>query len=218
MLSHLPELPYTLKTFVLLFGGILLIRVAGKRSISQLTVPEAVLIITTGKVLIQPLVGQNEWLALYGTTLLIIGIMLLSYIQLKVPLLRKWFYGVPTVLIADGKIKFNHLKKARMTTDELEMRLRLNNVGNVQDVKVAVLEASGMLTLTLNDRKKAATKEDLERVRNEIKHLTALVRNESGLAKEGQFEEIAYSEPPIDPLFKEAIQEDQKNRNLSIKG
>jgi uncharacterized membrane protein YcaP (DUF421 family) len=49
---HLPKLPYTLRAIVILATGVTLLRLVGKRSIAQLTIPESVFIIAIGTILI----------------------------------------------------------------------------------------------------------------------------------------------------------------------
>jgi hypothetical protein len=68
-LRELPSLPYPLKALLIVIIGITLLRLAGKRSLAEMTVAEAVMRIAIGTVLIQPLGLKNEWEAIYGGTL-----------------------------------------------------------------------------------------------------------------------------------------------------
>ena len=81
------------------------------RSLAETTVSEAVLGISIGAILIQPLAIRNEWQAIYAGTLLIIGIVLLAKIQVWLPKSRKFINGVPSVLVNGGKMKLKELKK-----------------------------------------------------------------------------------------------------------
>lgn len=147
-LDDLPTLPYIFKALLIFLAAIMLLRIAGKRSLAETTVSEAVLRISIGAVLIQPLALRNEWEAIYAGTLLIIGVVLLAKIQIWIPKSRKFINGVPSVLINDGQMKLEELKKARLTTDELQSSLRLKNIGNVEDVELAVLESNGKISTT----------------------------------------------------------------------
>ncbi|MGG0413683.1 YetF domain-containing protein [Peribacillus simplex] len=53
------------------------------------------------------------------------------------------------------------MKKARLTTDELEISLRLQNIGNIKGVELAILEPNGQISTTLKPEKVPATKEDI---------------------------------------------------------
>lgn len=194
-LEALPNLPYLLKALLIFGVAILLLRITGKRSLAETTVSEAVLRISIGAVLIQPLALKDEWEAIYAGTLLIIGIVLVAKIQIWLPKSRKFINGVPSVLVKDGKMKLEELKKARLTTDELQGSLRLKNIGNVDDVELAILESNGKISTTLKPNKAPATKEDIQ------KNLDILAEN--GIRPSSQNQ----SEAKTPPLFQEAYDE-----------
>ena len=124
----------------------------------------SVLRISIGAVLIQPLALRREWEAIYAGTLLIIGVVLLAKIQIWFPKSRKFINGVPSILIKDGKMKLEELKKARLSTDELEGALRLRKIGNVEDIELAILEPNGKISTVLKPNKTPATKEDIQKI------------------------------------------------------
>jgi len=175
--------------------AIILLRIAGKRSLAETTVSEAVLRISIGAVLIQPLAVKEEWQAVYAGTLLIIGIVLVAKIQIWFPKSRKFINGVPSILIKDGKMKLEELKKARLTTDEIQSALRQKNIWNVEDVELAILESNGKIATSLKPNKAPATKEDIQKI------LDLLAEN--GIRSSSQNQ----SEAKTPPLFKEAYDE-----------
>jgi len=201
-LDDLPTLPYIFKALLIFLAAIMLLRIAGKRSLAETTVSEAVLRISIGAVLIQPLALKNEWEAIYAGTLLIIGIVILAKIQIWIPKSRKFINGVPSVLINDGQMKLEELKKARLTTDELQGSLRLKNIGNVEDVELAILESNGKISTTLKPNKVPATKEDIQKI------LDILAQN--GIRPSSQNQ----SEAKTPPLFQEAYDEGKIVENL----
>ncbi len=139
-LGDISTLPYIFKALLIFCAAIILLRIAGKRSLAETTVSEAVLRISIGAVLIQPLALKKEWQAVYAGTLLIIGVVLLAKVQIWFPKSRKFINGVPSVLIKDGEMMLEELKKARLTTDELQGALRLKNIGSAEDVELAILK------------------------------------------------------------------------------
>ena len=188
-LNDIPSLPYPLKILLLLLAGIFLLRTAGKKSLSQMTVAEAVMRIAVGTIVIGPLTLKTEWEAIYGGALLVIGIVFLMKMQIWFPKLRELFLGVPSVLIKDGKLRLDELKKARLTTDEIEMALRQQHIGSIEDVELAILEPNGLLSTTLKPGKDPATKEDIQKILD--------------LLEEKKHE----SPPETPPLFKEVYDE-----------
>lgn len=210
MFNFLPHLPFTLKFALILISGVVLLRITGKRSIAQLTVPEAVFMIAIGTVLVQPIAQKSEWSAVYGGGLLAVGMIVISYLQIWLPWLRKWIYGVPSVLVENGQMNVNQLKRCQMTTDELEMRLRQLDVGNVSDVKKGVLEPSGNLSVVLSENKKTAEKADIERVLSELQQLKSQLSN-GAVINTNPAAITAYHQ---DTLFQEALNEDREDTNL----
>lgn len=194
-LEDLPSLPYLLKASLIFLAAIILLRIAGKRSLAETTVSEAVLRISIGAVLIQPLALRQEWEAIYAGTLLIIGIVLVAKIQIWFPKTRKYINGAPSVLIKDGKMMLEELRKARLTTDEIESALRQKQIGSTEDVELAILESNGKISTVLKQNKASATKEDIQKI------LELLAEN--GIRSSSQNQ----SEEKTPPLFKEAYDE-----------
>jgi uncharacterized membrane protein YcaP (DUF421 family) len=163
-LRELPSLPYPLKVLLIVVVGITLLRLAGKRSLAEMTVAEAVLRIAIGTVLIQPLGLKNEWEAIYGGALLIIGIVLITKMMQWIPKFRNLMVGVPSVIIKDGNMMMKEIKKAKLTTDEIEVGLRQNKVGDMKDVDLAILESSGKLSTIVKSDQAVATKKDIQTI------------------------------------------------------
>ena len=194
-LERLPDLPYLLKAGLIFCAAVILLRIAGKKSLAETTVSEAVLRISIGAVLIQPLAIKDEWQAIYAGTLLIICIFASKNTNIWIPKSRKFINGVPSVLANDGEMKLEELKKARLTTDELQSALRLKTIGNVEDVESALLESNGKISTILKPNKAPATKEDIQKI------LDLLAENGFAASSQNQ------SKAKTPPLFKEAYDE-----------
>ena len=127
--------------------------------------------------------------------LCLLFVFLLAKIQIWIPKSRKFINGVPSVLANDGEMKLEELKKARLTTDELQSALRLKTIGNVEDVELALLESNGKISTILKPNKAPATKEDIQKI------LDLLAEN--GIRSSSQNQ----SKAKTPPLFKEAYDE-----------
>ncbi|HEX6923555.1 MAG TPA: YetF domain-containing protein, partial [Bacillales bacterium] len=164
-----------------------------------------------------PVAEKSEWMAVYGGILLAAGMILVSYLQIWMPWLRKWLFGVPSVIIRNGQIDVEELKRSRMTQDQLEMRLRQLQVGNILDVKSAVLEPSGQMSIVLSENKKTAEKGDIQKVMDELQQLKMQMAGSNGVMPGASVSTsaniTAYSS---DTLFQEAEQEDQEDTNLKM--
>ena len=67
---------------------------------------------------------------------------------------REIICGKPSILIYRGKIDEKILRKERFTINELEERLRANNIFNIGDVEYAILETSGQITVVPKPEKR----------------------------------------------------------------
>ena len=86
--------------------------------------------------------------------------LVISMINIKSTKAREIICGKPSILIFRGKIDEKLLKKERFTINELEERLRDNNIFNIGDVEYAILETSGQITVMPKPNKRTTTPED----------------------------------------------------------
>ncbi|WP_414859354.1 YetF domain-containing protein [Paenibacillus haidiansis] len=153
----------TVLMYIMVFA---VMRIMGKREIGQLSIFDLVISIMVAEIAV--LVLEDSKRPLYDgivpmlTLLLIqIGIAVLS---LRYRKLRLWFDGKPSVIIRDGNIDQEEMKKQRYNMDDLLMQLRSQKVDSVGDVEFAVLETSGQLSVFPKE-KSGAPKGDAKEMR-----------------------------------------------------
>jgi uncharacterized membrane protein YcaP (DUF421 family) len=88
--------------------------------------------------------------------------LIIDYLSLEVKWIHDFVYGNQTVLIKDGKVMEENLKKIRYTGDELLRDLRSKNIFNLADVQFAVMETTGEVNVLLKSDKKPVTSHDLK--------------------------------------------------------
>ncbi|KHF41121.1 DUF421 domain-containing protein [Halalkalibacter okhensis] len=163
------------KSVLIVIGGTVLLRVAGRKSISQMTLSQTVIMIGIGSLLIQPLAGENIWTTLFVGSMLVITLILMELGQLKMNPFEKLILGSSKVIIEDGNIHLDNLRRVRLTVDQLETQLRLNKISTFSDVKYATIEPNGQLAFLLKEQAKNSTKEDIDVIKQEMKELKKLV-------------------------------------------
>lgn len=159
------------KSVIIVIGGTILLRIAGRKSISQMTLAQVVIMIGIGSLLVQPLVGKNVWTTLVVGLTLVLTLVFVEYTQIKSDKIEKFISGKAKILIRDGKLQEDQLKKLRISVDLLEMKLRQSSVNNINDIKFATLEPNGQLGFELKENKKPATKEDISFIIQELQQL-----------------------------------------------
>ena len=130
---------------ILLYIIVLIVmRLMGKREIGQLQPFELAISIMIADLASIPMTDtgvpiSNGIIPILG---LLVMHLVISVVNLKSIKAREIICGKPRILIYRGKIDEKALKKERFTINELEERLRGNNVVNLGDVEYAILETS----------------------------------------------------------------------------
>ncbi|GGM29927.1 DUF421 domain-containing protein [Paraliobacillus quinghaiensis] len=156
------DLHFIWKAVVIVVGGILILRLAGRKSISQLTVAQTVMMVAVGSLIIQPVGDRNIWITMVVTFLMVITLIFVEYIVLKYDVLETFIYGKSLIVVENGQLNKENLKKMRLTVDMLEVRLRQQNIENISDLEWATIESNGQIGYRLKPNKQPATKEDIQ--------------------------------------------------------
>lgn len=159
------------QTVLIVLVGTLLLRIAGRKTISQMTLAETVIMIAIGTLLIQPVVQKNLGITFGAGLILVLTLIVLEYAQMKSDTLEKFLTGKSKVIIEKGSVNETNLAKVRMTVDQLEMNLRQKNVTSISDVEWATLEPNGQVGFTLKKDAQPATKKDIQQLQASIDQL-----------------------------------------------
>lgn len=137
------------KTVMIYFTILLLIRIMGKREISRLSPFDLVVAIMIAELAVIPI--EDKSLTLLEGLLPIIVLVILeismSIISLKSNFLRGLINGRPEIVIKDGQVIYQVLKKARYNINDLLLQLREKDIFSIAEVKLALLETSGNLSV-----------------------------------------------------------------------
>ena len=150
------------RAIVLYLIVLVVMRLMGKREIGQLQPFELAISIMIADLASIPMteIGIPIFNGIVPILGLLVMHLILSLINLKSLKAREIIYGKPSILIYRGKINEKELKKERFTINELEERLRGNNVVNLGDVEYAILETSGQVTVIQKPEKRNTIPED----------------------------------------------------------
>ena len=137
------------RTIVLYTMLILAVRIMGKRQIGQMEPSEFVVAMLVADLAAIPM--QNNAIPLVNglvPMLVVMGLeLILSHLSLKSIRLRKMLCGKPVILIDNGRIVQENLRRTQVTLDELSGHLREKDVLDIQTVQYAILETNGNLSV-----------------------------------------------------------------------
>ncbi|WP_429844012.1 DUF421 domain-containing protein [Brevibacillus sp. FIR094] len=142
----------------------LLTKIIGKRQIKQLTYIEYIVGISIGSIaaFMATEMDGPVYHSLIGMGVFALFPYLMEWLSLKSKFLRDLFEGKSTVLIKEGKILEDNLKKERLTAEDLMEQLRIKNVFRVADVEFALMETSGEVSVLLKSESQPVTPKHLE--------------------------------------------------------
>lgn len=151
------------RTLILYVIVVVVMRVMGKRQIGQLQPFEFVVAIMVSELAAIPM--QNTGIPLINGIIpiltLFIAQLITSYISLKSVKARAIICGKPSILVENGRIKEEELRKEVYTLNDLLEQLRSKNMPNISDVEYAILETNGELSVIPKSGKRPVNPEDL---------------------------------------------------------
>ena len=147
------------RTVILYLVLIACVRVMGKRQVGQMEPSELVVAMLVADLASIPM--QNEGLPLFSGVVPILAVLglelVLSTLSVSSIKLRRLLCGKPVILIENGHLLQQNLRKTRISADELTGHLRLKDVLDLNTVQYAILETSGDLSVFLFPQYRPAT-------------------------------------------------------------
>ncbi len=149
---------------IILYSLILVVmRIMGKREIGQMQPFEFTIAIMISDLATVPM--SDSGIPITHGIIPILGLLfmnlIIAYSNIKSIRAREILCGKPSILIYRGRIDEQKLIKERYTINELQERLRGNNVVNISDIEYAILETSGQVNVILKPEKQNVTIEDM---------------------------------------------------------
>src|SRR5918999_487260 len=132
------------------FFLLVLFRLAGKRTLSDVTTFDFVLLLIVGEATQQALLGEDFSLtnAFLGILTLIGLDIAISLWQQRWPRLSKWIEGVPLVIVEDGRPLHERMKRARVSEEDVLTAAReRQGLARMDQIRYAVLERSGGISI-----------------------------------------------------------------------
>lgn len=150
------------RSIILYVIVLVVMRLMGKREIGQLQPFELAIAIMIADLASVPMseVGIPIINGIIPILSLLVMHLIISFVNLKSIKMRQLICGKPSILIYRGKINEKVLIKERFTINELQERLRANNINNLADVEYAILETSGQVSIIQKPNKRTTIPED----------------------------------------------------------
>ena len=155
------------KSTVIYLVVVFAMRLVGTRQLGQMTTYDFVLIVVVANAVQNALVGGDSTLAgglVSALTLLLLNRLFTAFLS-AFPWLEQRMVGEPVVLVSDGQPRLESMKREGVTPEELLAALREHAVGSLEDVRLAVLEVDGEISVVPKDSTVHRTRHRIGRVR-----------------------------------------------------
>ena len=144
-----PYLDIIIRSAAVYFFMVIALRIFGKKELSQLNTADVILILLISNSVQNAMVGSNT--SLYGGLAAAAILFIINYIikklMYKFPKFSDLMQEKPEDLIHDGKVDFKALSKLNITSDEIQEAMREHGVEHFSEVKLAMLEIDGNISI-----------------------------------------------------------------------
>ncbi|NKI34741.1 DUF421 domain-containing protein [Wenzhouxiangella sp. XN79A] len=138
-----------LRAFLVMITIVLASRIFGLRSFSKMSSFDFSVTVAIGSVLATAVTmrDQSVWVPITAVLALFVWQMTISPLRRRIGMIQRAIDNRPLLVVEDGKVLNDNLARGGMTRADLWSRLRAANVAQLEEVKIAVLETTGDVTV-----------------------------------------------------------------------
>ncbi len=156
-------LGFALKAAVMYFLALIMIRLLGKRALGELGPFDFVVMTGVGHTVVA--VALDKSIPFWEGIVILVTLAALEYtmgyLALKNQTLSNIITGRPIILIKDGRIIKENLKKEKFNVDDLMQELRKQGIRDLDEVDVGILESCGGFSVLLKEEDEPVSRRDL---------------------------------------------------------
>lgn len=131
------------------FAIVIIIRISGKRSLTQLNAFDLIVTVALGSILSSIIINKNTTIT-QGVTafsVLIVLQYIITKLSVTTKLTQKYIKATPVFLYYNGEFQYENMKKERVVETEIKQAIRSNGNGALSDVWAVILETDGSLSV-----------------------------------------------------------------------
>ena len=168
-----------IRTIVLYAFVIFAIRIMGKRQISDMQPSELVATLIISNIASLPMQNTSQpfFSGVIPVVILVALEIITSAFMLKNSKFRRLVCGNPIVVIRDGVILQNQMRRLRLCNEDLFTQLRQQDVFNIEDIQYCIVETNGSISVLKKPEKRQPTAENLN-IQIQDKKIQAVVIND----------------------------------------
>lgn len=154
-----PILDIVLRSLAVYAFMVIAVRVFGKNQLSQLNAGDVILLLLISNAVQNAMVGSNSSLqgGLVAAVVLFVANFILKKFIFKNQKIKELIEDRPYILIKDGTVFPDVLKKVQISDDELEEAVHEHGIEKISEVKLAILEVDGNISVISTDKQNGQT-------------------------------------------------------------
>ncbi len=152
-----------IRSLILYFLVIFAVRLMGKRQLGELQPSELVITILVSNIATLPIEDADVPVIMGATPILSLVCfeVIMSWLSIKFPKLRKFISGSPKIIIREGKADPQVMKELRFSVDDLLTSLRGKDIFDISEVQYAVVETTGNVSVMKKQADDTPVRKDL---------------------------------------------------------
>lgn len=152
-----------IRSLILYILVVFSVRLMGKRQLGELQPSELVITILVSNIATLPLEDTDIPIIVGVTPILSLVCfeVIVSWLILRMPKLRKVISGSPKIIISNGKINRNVMRELRFSVDDLMTAMRGKDIFDISEVQFAIVETTGSISVMKKPEKDIPTRDDL---------------------------------------------------------
>jgi uncharacterized membrane protein YcaP (DUF421 family) len=153
-IADVDALQMALRTVIIYASALIIIRLGSKRFLGKATAFDVIVAIMLGSILSRGINGSAPFLPTIVAGAVLVGLhWLLAFLTSRLDWLGPLVKGNPVLLVEDGTIREEGMRRAGLSTRDLEEHLRLRaNETDISNVRLAVLERNGEISVVPKER------------------------------------------------------------------
>lgn len=168
-----------LRTTIIYFFVVMVLRLMGKRQIGELEPSELVVTIMVSDLAAMPItnVGTPLLVCLLAILILVILEIFISYFAYRSTKVRTLFYGRPSMFYENGRLHQKEMRRQRFNVADLMEELRNNGAVSLDEVEYILMETNGKVSVILKSEHSPVTPRDLNLRTDPVRMSYVLIDN-----------------------------------------
>ncbi|MFJ8526526.1 DUF421 domain-containing protein [Bacillus sp. NPDC094106] len=152
------------ESIILILTGILVLKLTGSKSISQMTRAEIIVVVSIGRIIVEPVLSRKVGSSILAAVIFSSILIIIHFLELKSRKMEQFLNGNSIIVVENGKLLKRNLIRAKMTEQQLFMHLRQQGIHDIKTLQQATAEPNGRIGYQLTAGAQPVTCEMLEKI------------------------------------------------------